>query len=269
MFLLLLVMATSTFAQESDAEGCADSKLLTRLPGCVIAECDRKDFDSVEVFSGAEEKKQNLEGATESITYDCGENTSMLQMVRNAENALKKAGYSVVFSGTAEDSPAVTAKKGGQWIQVRGFNPGGGTFGYHQLAVRVEEMTQAMEANADVWAAEIAKTGSCSIYGVLFDSGKASIKPESKECLDEVVKLLAANPTWKMRIEGHTDNVGSAEANQALSEKRAAAVVDWLAANGVARMRLESAGRGASKPVADNATEEGRSRNRRVVLVKL
>jgi OOP family OmpA-OmpF porin len=135
--------------------------------------------------------------------------------------------------------------------------------------VRVEAMQEEMVANADVWADEINRTGSCSIYGILFDTGKATIQGESKECLQEVVKLLRANPTWKMEIQGHTDNVGAKAANQTLSEQRAAAVVAWLAANGIDKARLTARGFGDSKPIADNSTEDGRSKNRRVALKKM
>lgn len=102
-----------------------------------------------------------------------------------------------------------------------------------------------------------------------FDTGKATIKPESRECLEEVVKLLNANPTWRMQIEGHTDNVGATAANQTLSEQRASAVVAWLTANGIAKTRLTAKGFGDSQPVGDNTTEEGRAQDRRVALRKL
>jgi len=72
-----------------------------------------------------------------------------------------------------------------------------------------------------------------------------------------------------VRIEGHTDNVGGAAANQTLSEKRAQSVRDWLVAHGIAADRLTAQGYGAAKPVADNGTDEGRTKNRRVELVKL
>ena len=72
----------------------------------------------------------------------------------------------------------------------------------------------------------------------------------------------------KVRIEGHTDNVGDKTANQGLSERRAQAVIGWLVAHGINGGRLSARGYGDSKPVADNSTDEGRARNRRVELVK-
>jgi outer membrane protein OmpA-like peptidoglycan-associated protein len=81
--------------------------------------------------------------------------------------------------------------------------------------------------------------------------------------------MLQQNPDVKVSIEGHTDNVGSAAANQTLSEKRAQAVVAWLSSHGIEGSRLKAKGWGASKPVDDNATEDGRAKNRRVELVKI
>jgi len=79
---------------------------------------------------------------------------------------------------------------------------------------------------------------------------------------------LKNQPDWKITVEGHTDNIGAKGANQLLSQKRAEAVVAWLGSHEVDRGRLAAAGLGDTKPVQDNATEEGRAKNRRVELVK-
>jgi len=80
--------------------------------------------------------------------------------------------------------------------------------------------------------------------------------------------LLTQDADLKLRVEGHTDNQGNAAANQALSEKRAQAVMGWLVANGVDSSRLSAKGFGQSKPLADNGTEDGRAKNRRVELAR-
>jgi outer membrane protein OmpA-like peptidoglycan-associated protein len=119
---------------------------------------------------------------------------------------------------------------------------------------------------------EITKTltsaGRARIYGILFDVDSATIRPESKPVLDEVVASLAAQPGWQLTIEGHTDSTGSAEHNRVLSQQRADAVKAYLVAAGIDPTRLQTAGFGASQPVADNSTELGRSQNRRVELVR-
>ena len=102
---------------------------------------------------------------------------------------------------------------------------------------------------------------------VFFDTGAATILKESHELLAEIAKTLAANPQVRLvRIEGHTDKAGTTEENLTLSEKRAQAVKKYLIGKGVSDKRLQAAGLGDSKPVADNATDEGRAHNRRVEL---
>jgi hypothetical protein len=91
---------------------------------------------------------------------------------------------------------------------------------------------------------------------------------DSENTLGEIVKLLQQNADLKLRVEGHTDNQGNAAANQALSERRAQAVVAWLTAHGVAASRLSAKGMAQTKPVADNSGDESRAKNRRVELVK-
>ena len=84
----------------------------------------------------------------------------------------------------------------------------------------------------------------------------------------EIVTLLQASPTFRLAVEGHTDNAGTPAHNQTLSEARAREVVRTIVAQGIATSRLQAVGFGQSRPLADNATEEGRARNRRVELVK-
>lgn len=116
----------------------------------------------------------------------------------------------------------------------------------------------------------IAATGRYTTQGILFDSGSDRIRPESTPTLKEIGKMLADHPDLRIMIEGHTDNVGDDTSNMSLSERRAAAVKDHLAASyGIDASRLESKGFGESKPVASNDTAEGRQNNRRVELVKL
>jgi len=116
---------------------------------------------------------------------------------------------------------------------------------------------------------DLAAGGRARLYGILFDTDKATIRPESLPTLDEVVRMLGAEPEWKLTIEGHTDSTGTAAHNRTLSEQRAASVKTYLVGKGVAAERLATAGFGADKPVADNATELGRAQNRRVELVRL
>jgi outer membrane protein OmpA-like peptidoglycan-associated protein len=266
---LLLLVAAPVLAQEEDAEGCKDPQLLTRMKGCWIYECNKKDFDRAELRVGRDaDNRQGVEGEVERIDYDCPESVSELSIVRNAENALKSAGFKTVYSGPGDDDhPTYAGRKGGVWVSIEtGLT---GRPGYSLVIARSQEMEQQMVATAESMEADIAKSGSCSIYGVHFATGEATIQPESKECLDQVVKLLTNNPTWKMQIEGHTDSVGTADVNLKLSQARADAVRAWLVRHGIEGTRLTARGFGDTKPVGDNSTEEGRAKNRRVALVKL
>ncbi len=102
---------------------------------------------------------------------------------------------------------------------------------------------------------------------VLFDFGKATLRPEAREKLAKVSGILLAYPTLRVQIEGNTDNVGSDAFNQTLSEKRAFGVRDYLVAQGVDGNKLTAIGYGKSRPIASNDTAEGRQQNRRVELV--
>jgi outer membrane protein OmpA-like peptidoglycan-associated protein len=102
-----------------------------------------------------------------------------------------------------------------------------------------------------------------------FDFDKADIKPESKPIIDQIVKLLTANAGLKLTVEGHTDNVGNPAYNQRLSEARAKSVVAALTTQGIDSRRLNAVSYGQTRPIADNGTDEGRAKNRRVELVKV
>ena len=112
--------------------------------------------------------------------------------------------------------------------------------------------------------------GSVALYGILFDFDKADIKPKSEPTLKEIAKLLTDDPELAVLVVGHTDNAGSFEYNLDLSARRASAVRDALiSVHGIDGARLTTAGAGMMAPVASNVSEEGRAKNRRVVLVKL
>ncbi len=116
----------------------------------------------------------------------------------------------------------------------------------------------------------ISTKGRASTQGILFDEGSDHIRGESTPTLTEIGEMLKTHGPLSLTIEGHTDNVGSAASNKALSEKRALAVKQYLVSKyGIAATRLKTAGYGATKPVGPNTTAEGRQNNRRVELVKL
>lgn len=106
-------------------------------------------------------------------------------------------------------------------------------------------------------------------YGITFDVGKATIKPESMGEINRIVTLMTENPDLKFSVEGHTDSTGNAASNQTLSEQRSQAIVAKLVELGIAQDRLTAVGKGQNSPIADNNTDEGRAKNRRVEFVKM
>lgn len=274
ILLVALLLPAAAFAQEPgvDEEECRaqDSPLLSRMPGCGLFECSKKDFDAFDVVINKAGETQSLEGGGQELNYACPATSSPLQLLRNTEAALRKAGYTVVFSGRheADEFPAVTARNGAQWIAVQTsmFNE---FPTYRMTTVLVKEMAQEMSASAQAMSDAITRSGRLDVYGITFATGQATITPASDAVLNDVLAVLSANPDWRLRVEGHTDNVGDAAANLKLSNARAAAVAAWLAGKGVDGTRLTTAGLGDTQPVGENTTEDGRARNRRVVLVKM
>lgn len=141
-----------------------------------------------------------------------------------------------------------------------------------QQLVQVIESSQVEGGKVAVDAAAIGdslrREGRIALYGILFDTAQATIKPESAATLEEMARALQADPALNVFIVGHTDNQGSVETNLALSRRRAQAVAQELAArHGIAAARLQAQGVANFAPTASNAAEDGRARNRRVEMV--
>lgn len=268
LFIGLITLTTLAMVPQDeprqDAEGCKDSPLISRMPGSTINSCDNKEFQQAEMPVGKDKDgnvvTKTFEGEYHYWDIATRQGMSEIQIFRNFETALKQAGWTLAY----EDSPnTITAHKGNNWFMLESK----GEY-YYQTLVTVKEMQQEVTADASSIADELNKSGHIALYGIHFDTGKATIQSDSESLLNEIAKMLQQNPDVKLNIEGHTDNVGSAAANQTLSEKRAQAVVAWLTAHGVAATRIKAKGWGQTKPVADNGSEDGRAKNRRVELVK-
>jgi len=265
-----------TAAAQEDVEGGKDLPYFTRMPNYHLMEFFNKDFDACKMFDG--KNMVSVEGKVSQVTYQLNEGVgsppSLLQIRRNYHNAITKAGGKIRFEGTSdayEDTRAglelivATMGKGGKtlWVEVA---PGwGGEDLYSITVVEVQAMRQDVTATDMLDALNSAGFVALDIH---FDTGKATIREESQPLVDQIVSLMKSNTDLKLSIEGHTDNVGDAMSNRALSENRAKAVLTALVKAGVASGRLTAVGIGQERPVADNRTEEGRAKNRRVELVK-
>jgi len=259
--LLMLAFSCAARAQDSDSEGCKDSPLISRYPKAFIGSCDHKEFDSATMEINKAGDQKGVEGDTTILTYTIPEGASDLAIYRNMHNALAGAGYSFLY----EESPyKFTAKKGAQYIALA---QGGGST---QLTlVKEQAMAQVVTADAKSMNDALDSDGHVAGYGIEFATGKADLLPAADAPLQQILILLKGNAGLKLRVEGHTDNVGTRAMNQRLSEQRAAAVVAWLVTHGITKDRLTAQGFADTKPVEDNSTEEGRAKNRRVELVKI
>ena len=122
------------------------------------------------------------------------------------------------------------------------------------------------EGAPDQMKSTLASTCHVALYGVLFDFNKSTLQPASDGILTQVATLMKANPSLNVEVQGHTDNVGTDAYNQTLSEARARSVMTWLTQHGVAAGRMTAKGYGKTQPVADNNSDEGRMKNRRVEI---
>ena len=106
-----------------------------------------------------------------------------------------------------------------------------------------------------------------SLPDILFDTDQATLKQDAKVVIAKLAGILLIMPELNLRVEGHTDSTGSPDYNQGLSERRSASVLEFLGQQGISHERMMSVGYGLTRPVADNATREGRAKNRRVEIV--
>jgi outer membrane protein OmpA-like peptidoglycan-associated protein len=266
----------ATTAQAEDVKGSKDHPLLTRYPESRITDYE-KNFNSVtfkikNAEGNVEEKP--IEGQATVIRYfykDPQTQPSPLQIIRNYQNAVKAIKGEVVFERAPKDmDPGETTLKANAngkdiWIKVEPDIWSAPTQSYVLSIVEVEAMAQVVSANAMLDA--LNKDGFIALY-INFDTGKSALKADGEATVKEIVAMLKGAPDLKISIEGHTDNVGTAASNQKLSESRAKAVMEAIAKGGVAQTRLASKGLGQAAPIADNRTDEGKAKNRRVELVK-
>jgi outer membrane protein OmpA-like peptidoglycan-associated protein len=256
---------------ENDKKGSKDHPLLTRMPNFHITDYKETDFDSHK-FIVEQDKKPvpvNIEGHKYYIEYNLDKGAATpgeLKIRRNIQEALKKIGGKVVFDTNFNRSSTIVLQKDGKetWVEVSS-----GDNLYRLRIVEREAMKQEVVANAEAMGNDINSTGHVSVYGIYFDTGKSTIKPESDAAISEIAKLLKNNGNLKLYVVGHTDNVGSFDSNMKLSKDRADAVVKALTGNhGIAAARLKPYGVSSLSPVASNDTEDGKAKNRRVELVK-
>jgi OmpA-OmpF porin, OOP family len=270
---MALLAAPLAFGQ-TDVAGSKDYPGMNRMPGYYISEYQELPFDTYKfkVAEAGKEKEQPVEGHRWDFRYQLVENAAMpsqLQVVRNYQNAIKAAGGQVMY-GTNEETTLRLAKGGKEaWFSIQVANVPSGLF-IVMIVIEKQGMQQDVTLDAKAMAGGLAETGRVAVYGILFDTGKSELKPESALAMEEIAKLLKENSALKVYVVGHTDMVADLATNVRLSQARAQAVVNALVSqHGIAPARLIPFGDGPYAPVASNKTDEGRAKNRRVELVEI
>jgi OmpA-OmpF porin, OOP family len=296
---LSLLAIPGALAQRGDVAGSRDYPGIGRFAGSVITGYLVKDFDAARLQAaafkdGKPADARRLEGRVTRIAYRTSPGPSILEVSRNFETQLAKAGFETLVAcesdacGGIPFTEAVDALPIPQmWVDGfdyryysgRKVEGGRETYAavlvsksndevYAQLTVAVVGAIENKMVDAGAMAKGLREQGHIALYGIYFDTDKAVIKPESRPTLDEIAKLLRAQPQLNVVIVGHTDSQGTFDYNMDLSRRRADAVAAELAKSyKIANARLKTAGVGFLAPIGSNASDDGRALNRRVELV--
>lgn len=269
VFVMCAVMLLGhAVAAYQDPEPAKDHPSVPRFPGMLMSSGTSADFNGYEFQVSSDSATKRVEGRSWEFEYNLKEGArhpSALEIARNYAAQFTSRGGKVIYQASDAAVTTLMMPLGGgeRWMHLQ-------TNGDSIVMVIIETaaMVQKVEFSADEMAAQAAATGKIVLHGILFDTAKSDIKAESGPALDEVAAMLKSNAALRFRIDGHTDNVGAKAANLVLSKARAASVKAALVLRGVDAALLTTDGLGDTKPVADNATEDGRRQNRRVELVK-
>jgi len=296
----LMCVAVSAHAAAGDISGGKDYPGIGRFGGSVMTGYGVKDFDATTLqaapfVNGKPIDQRRVEGQITRIAYRTASGASILEVARNFEDQLAKDGFrplltcdasacgGIAFSRALDKLPSpamvvdgfkyryyagqktVDGKSSHATVLVSENN--GRVFA--QLIVAVTGTVEDKMMDAAAMSKGLGEKGHVPLYGIHFDTNKATIKAESRPTLDEMAKLLSRQPKLNVLIVGHTDNQGGYDHNMVLSRERAEAVALALARDfGIAPARMRAAGVGYLAPVGSNATEEGRALDRRVELVE-
>jgi OmpA-OmpF porin, OOP family len=266
----LCLCAVPAAAQDTDADGSKDHPMFSRMPGYYIEDYDAQDFSTFELDT---DPARTVEGRYWKISYwlkEGARKVGPVQLARNYVDLMTRRGGKKLYDdvdasgGTAVAQMPAAGKN--IYLQITINNSGEV---YDLYVIEEAAMEQKVEFTAMELARALNDKGSVALHNILFDTGKATLKPESAAALAPVGELLKGDATLALEIQGHTDNVGQPAANLKLSQDRAAAVKAYLVQTfGIPAGRLTTSGFGDSKPIASNTAEDGRAKNRRVELVK-
>lgn len=274
--------------QQQELEG-ALTRLVYLIPaGRSPFEVLRNYQDEIEAGGGSVLYSCKAEGCggdhTRSSSGGGSSSSLMMYFFRAAD--VKDPAFSngaCAVTSTISDQRYMTAKRpdpdGDTWLTVQAFRVDGGPYCkaftgrtvavVHLLEPKARERKMTT-VKADEMAKSIGATGKVALYGILFDTAKTDVKPESAPTLQEIAGLMKADSKLAVIVVGHTDNQGGYDYNVDLSKRRSDAVIKALSGSyGIDAKHLKAAGIGMVAPTASNDDEAGRAKNRRVELVKL
>jgi outer membrane protein OmpA-like peptidoglycan-associated protein len=295
----LLLIPGLAQAQTRDVAGSKDYPGIGRFAGSVITGYAVKDFDAARMQAapfkdGQPADAKRLEGRVTRIAYRTSPGPSILEVSRNFETQLAKAGFETRVACDTDDCGGIPFTEAIDALPVPQMWLDGFSYRYYagrkteagreiwasvavsksndniyaQLVVAEIGAIENKMIDATAMAKGLGDSGHIALYGVYFDTDKAVIKPESRPTLEQIAKLLAGQPQLNVFIVGHTDSQGAYDYNMDLSRRRAEAIVAELTKSyRIAPARLRSAGVGMLAPVGSNATDVGCALNRRVELV--
>jgi outer membrane protein OmpA-like peptidoglycan-associated protein len=229
---------------EADAEGAKDHPDVPRFPGFYLTEGRHVDYEETTLLTGYDREGSSIEKTIggrywlmEYAKKARARQPGVNELLRNYENAFKKQGGAKVWSNDVAANYRMRANGGERYAAVHVYGEGDS---YRLIIVEPAAVKQQIEISADEMMSALEKDGFVALHGIEFDSGRDVIKPESEGLLGEIAALLQGNAGLKLSIEGHTDNVGNAKANLALSKSRAESVRKWLTGKGIDAKRLIS-----------------------------
>lgn len=269
--ILFILLALPMVGSAQDDPNCVGKgySFFTKMDGYHIASCEESEFAEYGFWIKSGQEKIVKQGRFLKIWFDKDANStrkiSGLQILTNHANAIKKIGGQALEGANNVFKASYQGKEIWFSLSPSGASPDEGSWSI--ASIEVGTMKQEVSA-LDIQAA-MKSDGKITLYGILFDVGKASLTAESTQAIGELGSYLKSNSGVAIYIVGHTDNVGEYQMNIKLSKSRAEAVKNELISKySIDGNRLVAEGIGQLSPVSTNETEEGRQLNRRVEIVK-
>lgn len=276
LFCLFLVLFLPIYGFKIYGQDAMEHPIIKPMPKSVLipAQSKKLDYSSYSFYVKKGKKAERLEkkGKYWRLRYiikdasgRTNKSVSKIEIAENYKAAALEKGATIFYEANGKLTFTLPMKNGGTtWAYVSA-----GEGSYNIYIIEESGFKKQLSFGADEMKRALDEEGHIAVYGINFDIDKDNLKLGAEKVLIEMVKLMKNNPILKIEIQGHTDNTGSAEHNLVLSKRRAETVKKFLLTYGIDSSRMIPKGYGLEKPVATNDTEEGRTVNRRVELVKL